>query len=216
MPGSRRSLGDYLEACSELLDRVDSGPVESLVSQLFAACQAGRFVFLCGNGGSGATATHVCEDLGKSTLSAGDIDNESAKRLRIISLTDNTPYILAWANDEGFDRVFVEQLKNLASPGDMLISFSGSGNSRNVLMATEWANTHGLTTWGVTGFSGGRLQEIVHCDIHVPSFDMGLVESVHLLVFHWVLDELYHRLHSVSDQAATREDVRPRIASALS
>jgi len=79
------------------------------------------------------------------------------KRLKVLSLTDNTPYILAWGNDEGFDRVFSEQLKNLGSAGDLLVAISGSGNSPNILRAVEWANAHGITTFGCTGFGGGKL-----------------------------------------------------------
>ena len=118
-------------------------------------------------------------------------------RLKVLSLTDNTPYILAWGNDEGFERIFVEQLKNFASPGDMLISISGSGNSPNVLRAVEWANSHQLTTWGVTGFDGGQLQQLANHNLHVDSDDMGLVESVHLVAFHWVLDDVYARINCV-------------------
>src|SRR5262249_42505653 len=110
------------------------------------------------------------------------------KRLRGLSLTDNTPYILAWANDEGFDRVFVEQLKNLASPGDLLIAISGSGNSANVLRAVEWANRNGVKTFGCTGFSGGKLRTLAQQGLHIALDDMGLVGSIHLTVFHWVGD----------------------------
>src|SRR6478735_8500018 len=119
---------------------------------------------------------------------------DSKKRDRILSLTDNTPYILAWGNDEGFDRVFVEQLKNLASPGDLLVAISGSGNSPNILRAVAWANEHGLTTFGCTGFSGGKLRTLAHHNLHVPLEDMGIVESIHLTAFHWVLDDLYRRI----------------------
>src|SRR5262249_35792070 len=118
------------------------------------------------------------------------------KRIRILSLTDNTPYILAWGNDEGFERVFVEQLKNLATPGDLLIAISGSGNSPNVLRAVDWANSHGLRTFGCTGFGGGKLRPLAQQNLHVPIEDMGIVESIHLTVFHWVVDDLYRRLSS--------------------
>src|SRR5262245_31093591 len=111
----------------------------------------------------------------KGTIDKRDYDNDAKRRLKILSLTDNTPYILAWANDEGYDRVFVEQLKNLASPGDLLIAISGSGNSPNVLRAVEWANAHGLGTFGLTGFSGGKLRELAHEGLHVPIADMGIV-----------------------------------------
>ena len=118
----------------------------------------------------------------------------SADGERVLSLTDNTPYILAWGNDEGFDRVFVEQLKNLARPGDLLIAISGSGNSPNVLRAVEWANQHGLTTFGCTGFSGGKLRKLAQKNLHVPLDDMGIVESIHLTAFHWVVDNLHARI----------------------
>ena len=87
-------------------------------------------MFVIGNGGSGSNASHFCEDLGKCTLRREDFDNDAKQRLRILSLTDNTPYILAWGNDEGFDRVFVEQFKNLASPGDLLVAISGRATAR--------------------------------------------------------------------------------------
>ena len=145
--------------------------------------------------------SHLCEDLGKSTLDRKDFTNDDAKRLKVLSLTDNTPYILAWGNDEGFDRVFVEQLKNLASPGDVLIAISGSGNSPNIVNAVEWANKHNLETWGITGYQGGTLQEIGQHNLHVPLDDMGMVESIHLLVFHWILNDVYARINSVGRYA---------------
>src|SRR5206468_4902093 len=97
---------------------------------------------------------------GKCTIPPKRLDDDAQPRLRILSLTDNTPYILAWANDEGFERVFAEQLKNLAGPGDLLIAISGSGNSPNILRAVEWANRNGLATFGLTGYSGGKLRPL--------------------------------------------------------
>src|SRR5207245_9014145 len=130
--------------------------------------QEGKFVFVIGNGGSGSNASHLCEDLGKCTLRREDFDNDRKKRLKILSLTDNTPYILAWANDEGFDRVFIEQLKNLGSPGDLLVAISGSGNSPNILRAVDWANRNGLKTIGCTGFDGGTHKTLATDVLHVP------------------------------------------------
>ena len=129
------------------------------------------------------------------------------KRLKVLSLTDNTPYILAWGNDEGFDRVFVEQLKNFASPDDVLIAISGSGNSANILRAVEWANAKSLRTWGITGYTGGTLQKIAKHNLHVPLDDMGMVESIHLIAFHWVLNDVYARINKVGrhgEKAARR------------
>lgn len=197
MLGTVLNPAEYLQRCAEEFEKLDLGQVERLSGDIFAAYEQGRFVFICGNGGSGSNSSHFCEDLGKSTLDPKDFTDDSVKRLRVLSLTDNTPYILAWGNDEGFDRIFVEQLKNFASPGDVLIAISGSGNSPNVLNAVEWANKHELTTWGVTGYSGGKLQSLAKNNLHVPLDDMGMVESIHLLLFHWVLNDVHARINRV-------------------
>lgn len=194
MLGAKLGVRDFLERAGQELLRIDPAEVQTLADSIHSCYLSGRFVFVAGNGGSGSNASHLCEDLGKGTLRRQDFDNDAKKRLRILSLTDNTPYILAWGNDEGFDRVFVEQLKNLAGPGDLLIAISGSGNSPNVLRAVDWANAHGLKTFGCTGFDGGKLRSLAQHGLHVPLDDMGLVESIHLTAFHWVVDDLYRRI----------------------
>jgi D-sedoheptulose 7-phosphate isomerase len=194
MLGAKLDARPFLERVSQELLRVDVTEIKALADAIYDCYQHNRFVFICGNGGSGSNASHFCEDLGKGTLRREDFENDNKKRLKVLSLTDNTPYILAWANDEGYDRVFVEQLKNLASPGDLLIAISGSGNSPNVLKAVEWANHRGLKTFGCTGFSGGKLRTLAQQSLHVPLDDMGIVESIHLTIFHWVLDHLYGRI----------------------
>src|SRR6266852_8656556 len=167
MLGIHLEVGPFLSRVSEQLARIDVAEVQALADAIWNCYRQERTVFLCGNGGSGSNASHFCEDLGKGSLRREDFDNDRKKRLRVISLTDNTPYILAWANDEGFDRVFVEQLKNLANPGDLLIAISGSGNSPNILRAVEWANRHGVTTFGCTGFTGGKLKGMAQKCFHV-------------------------------------------------
>ncbi len=194
MLGVKLDPRGFLERVAQELGRIDSGQVQALADAIYERYRQRRFVFVIGNGGSGSNASHFCEDLGKGTLRREDFDNDRKQRLRILSLTDNTPYILAWGNDEGFERVFVEQLKNLASPGDLLIAISGSGNSPNILRAVEWANRHELTTFGCTGFSGGKLRTLAHHNLHVPLDDMGIVESIHLTAFHWVVDNLHKRI----------------------
>ena len=186
----------YQSEISDLMGHVDPAEVEALIGALAHAYREGRFVFICGNGGSGANASHLCEDLGKGTLG----DFEGQKRLKVISLTDNTPYILAWANDQGYERIFVEQLKNLAQPGALLIAISGSGNSANVLRAVEYANTNGMHTFGITGFDGGRLRRIANRCLHVPSDDMGMVEAVHGVIFHHLIDVLYEAFGKTSTE----------------
>ncbi|MBS0264821.1 MAG: SIS domain-containing protein [Planctomycetes bacterium] len=197
MLGAELNPKEYLERCSEVFQTLDLSQLEGLASDMYAAWKNQKFVFVCGNGGSGSNASHFCADAGKNTLKREDFTNDQARRLKILSLTDNTPNILAWGNDEGFDRVFVEQLKNYGSSGDMLVAISGSGNSPNVLKAVEWANAHGITTWGVTGYDGGKLLKLATKSLHVPLWDMGMVECVHLTVFHWVLNDLYGRVNHV-------------------
>jgi D-sedoheptulose 7-phosphate isomerase len=195
MLGASLTVSQYLERTTAEFAGIELPAVERLAAEIHSAYEEGRFVFLCGNGGSGSTCSHICEDLAKSTLDRADFADPLRKRLKVLSLTDNTSAILAWANDEGFETVFVEQLKNLASADDMLITISGSGNSPNVLRATEWANHARLRTWGITGFDGGKLRDEAQESIHVPLEDMGLVESIHLLLFHWVLDDVHARIY---------------------
>lgn len=190
MLGATLGAKDYLDRVCREIQRLELRQVEGLSELIEQAYHAGRFVFIIGNGGSGANASHLCEDLAKCTLR----DFENQKRLRVLSLTDNTAGIMAWANDEGYDRIFLEQLKNLASPGDLLLAISGSGNSPNILKAVEWANRNGMTTVGLTGFGGGALRKLAQHNLHVAIDDMGIVESLHQVVFHWVIDDIYRRI----------------------
>src|SRR5262245_3071237 len=172
MLGIKLNPRQFLDRVGEELMKIDPAQVQDLADAIYACYEKRSTVFVIGNGGSGSNASHFCEDLGKCTLRREDFDNDKKKRLRILSLTDNTPYILAWANDDGFDRVFAEQLKNLANPGDLLIAISGSGNSPNILRAVDWANRNGLITYGCTGFSGGELKGMAHKVFHVHLDDM--------------------------------------------
>ena len=190
MLGAKLGISDYLTRVCQEIQRLDPAQVENVSELVEAAYDEGRFVFIIGNGGSGANASHLCEDLAKCTLR----DFENQKRLKVLSLTDNTPAILAWGNDEGYDLIFVEQLKNLASPGDLLLAISGSGNSPNILRAVDWANKHGMKTYGCTGFKGGQLKDLAQQNLHVDLDDMGIVESIHLTAFHWVVDNLHARV----------------------
>ena len=195
MIGTRMGAAEYLQRNAAELLRLDPAELQALADVMHAKYLTGNMIFVIGNGGSGSNASHFCEDVGKGTLKLPeDLTNDAKKRFRVLSLTDNSPYLLAWGNDEGFDRVFVEQLKNLASPGDLLIAISGSGNSKNVLSAVEWANRSKLATFGVTGFTGGQLRPLAQQGLHVPLDDMGVVETLHLAAFHWVVDDLHRRI----------------------
>src|SRR5262245_34530536 len=211
MLGAELNVGEYLDRCSEVFRTLDHRQIEGLAEDMFAAWERGKFVFVCGNGGSGSNASHFSADAGKNTLRREDFTNDRMRRLRILSLTDNTPNILAWGNDEGFDRVFVEQLKNLASPGDLLLAISGSGNSPNIINAVEWGNARGLSTWGITGYDGGRLIKAASKSLHVPLYDMGMVESVHLVVFHWILNDLFGRINRVGRYDDGTQKIKTRV-----
>lgn len=195
MLGAHLQVADYVERLKDELDRVNQKEMELWADLLYEAWDNGKFVFIIGNGGSGTTASHFAEDLGKSSLRQEDLADESKKRLKVLSLTDNQGWILALGNDVGYDQIFVQQLMNYGSAGDLVIAISGSGNSPNVLKAVDWANRHGLKTFGLTGFNGGKLRALAHNGLHVPLDDMGMVESIHLALFHWVLNDLFARIN---------------------
>jgi len=138
----------------------------------------------------------MSEDLGKSSLREEDLQDETKRRLKVLSLTDNMGWILALGNDLDYDQIFVQQLMNYGSAGDALIAISGSGNSQNVLNAVDWANRHGLKTFGLTGYNGGKLKTMQQDGLHVDLDDMGMVESIHLCLFHWVLNDVFARINS--------------------
>ena len=198
MLGASLSIREYLALVQRETGRIDAIAVEQLARSIFQRYCSGRFVYLIGNGGSGANASHVCEDLGKGTV----VNDQQTKRLKIVSLTDNTSYILAWANDTSYDRVFVEQLRNLGEPGDLLIAISGSGNSPNVLRAVEWANDNGIETFGVTGYFGGHLKQIAQRCLHIDFGDMGVVETLHMVAFHWVVGRVHQLVREYNQPLA--------------
>ena len=184
-----RSSRDYLKQVATLLDELPD-QCDRLVETLYRGFEQGRTVFLVGNGGSAANASHFGQDLAKGTLSS----MAATRRFRVVPLTDNIGYITALANDEGYDSVFEQQLRNLAAPGDLLVAISGSGNSPNVLRAVEYARSIGMTTIGVTGFDGGKLRAMADVRVHIPIEDMGMTEALHAVVFHAAMCFLRERL----------------------
>ena len=193
MLGTTLDAKAYLDRLRVELARVDAAAVERWADFVFEIWTRRSTLYLIGNGGSAAAASHLSVDLGKGTVAADNLRDESHRRLRVVSLTDNVPWITAVANDLDYEQVFVQQLMSAAMGGDALIAFSGSGNSPNVLAAVDWANRHGLRTFGVTGFDGGRLKELQQDGVHVDLDDMAMVESVHVSLFHWVVDDVYAR-----------------------
>lgn len=202
MLGAHLNSSEYVARLQEELAKIDLGELQRWSDQLFDAWDEDRFVYVLGNGGSATTATHISEDLGKSTLHESDLHDESKRRLKIMSLTDNLGWILAVGNDVGYEDIFVQQLMNYGRSGDIVIAISGSGNSPNVIKAVEWANRHQLVTFGLTGFDGGRLKQIQTDGLHVKLHDMGMVESIHLALFHWVLNDVFARINQVGRHAS--------------
>ncbi len=182
LSGSDRSdfLKSYKEKSLAALEKISENDVAQLIELLFAAREAGRQIFLCGNGGSAATASHFANDLGKGASWGHD------KRFRVLALTDNVSWMTALANDTDYSQIFVEQLKNYARPEDLLIAFSGSGNSPNVLEVVQWANQNSMLTAGITGRPGGKLGEMARYPVFVESSHMGHIEEGHFLIQHLV------------------------------
>jgi D-sedoheptulose 7-phosphate isomerase len=180
----KKIAAEYLYAFEELLHRVDLGAVERIARELGAARDRGATIYIAGNGGSAATASHWVNDLGKATKVGG------RSPMRVMSLSDNVSWITALANDEGYERVFSGQLENFAKEGDVLIVVSASGNSPNLLRAVETARERKLLTIGFLGFDGGALKNMVDEYLWIPTEKgaYGLVESSHSLLCHILTD----------------------------
>ena len=173
-------LKDYICRLRKTIDMLDLDGIQALSDMLITCSEKENTIFLCGNGGSAACASHIANDLAKLTIAPGK------KRFRVISLTDSIPLLTAWANDNGYEDCFVEPLKNLYREGDILIAISGSGNSKNVLKAVEYVNTNKGVTIGLTGGMGGRLESMARHVIRTGSDNMQIIEDIHVLVGHMV------------------------------
>lgn len=171
---------DYLTKTRNMAELLNPSDISLIIDLLETARINGQQIFVCGNGGSAATASHFAVDLGKGA----SLDRDP--RFKIICLNDCVPWITALGNDFSYDRVFVEQLKNFGNPSDVLITISGSGNSPNIIEAVTWGNDNGLITLGLTGRPGGKLGEIARRKIFVESSHMGRIEDGHSLILHAV------------------------------
>ncbi len=171
---------DYRKQLVETISQLDLSKVDSAIEWLKEARSKSRHIFICGNGGSASTASHFACDMVK-----GASYNREA-RFRIMALTDSLPTLTAYSNDVGYDCVFVEQLKNFAEPGDVLMAISGSGNSPNVLRAVEYANASGLKTVALTGRDGGKLAPLAQLNIQASVPHMGRIEDAHMIICHMI------------------------------
>jgi D-sedoheptulose 7-phosphate isomerase len=171
---------EYFQRLNTIIEQVDLNAVNRVFQQLRTARDRGSRVFIAGNGGSASTASHWVNDLGKNTKRSG------RDPFQVMCLSDNTSWLTALANDEGYDRVFVGQLENFAQPDDLLIVLTTSGNSPNLVRAVEFARSVGVKTIGFLGFDGGILKNLVDDAIWVKT-DKGqceLVEDAHMMLCH--------------------------------
>ena len=171
-------ITDYIEQVRTALSELPGDKIESIVEVLHKARVGGRRVFIFGNGGSAATASHFACDLNKGATCSGQ------PKFRAIALTDNIPLVSAWANDSAYEDIFTQQLENHVDAGDIVIGISGSGNSMNVVNALKLANSRGATTLALTGFDGGKVKDIAHLCLIVRNNSMEQVEDIHLLLEH--------------------------------
>ncbi|HUG89364.1 MAG TPA: SIS domain-containing protein [Planctomycetaceae bacterium] len=168
----------YLAALAELLPRLDAARLAQAIGWLRETRDTGRAIYVCGNGGSASIASQMVVDVVKGASFGRE------GRYRMLALCDSLSTLTAYANDEGYDTVFVEPLKNFARPGDVLLALSGSGNSPNVLRAVEYANSIGCRTIGLTTGEGGRLKDLVQLALTVPTSHMGRLEDCFFVATH--------------------------------
>ena len=184
-------LAAYASRLSDALARLDLRAVERLAGHLLACWREGRQVFLVGNGGSAANAMHLANDYVYA------MSKRIGSGLRAHALASNPAIVTCLANDEGYDSIYASQLLVMARPGDVLIAFSGSGNSPNVLRALETARAIGMTSYAVLGFTGGQAKALADVPIHVPVDDMQVAEDLQMAVGHMVMQWLSARRDSV-------------------
>ena len=168
----------YLSEVSATFGKLPVGGIAQVVELLEEARTRGKRVYIFGNGGSAATASHFASDLAKGAISKGK------PRIKAFALTDNVPLLSAWANDAAYESIFAEQLENFIEPGDIAVGISGSGNSPNVLNGVKVARGKGATIIGFIGFDGGKLKDLADIALIVPSHNMEQVEDIHLLLEH--------------------------------
>jgi D-sedoheptulose 7-phosphate isomerase len=198
----------YFEVLASTLRGLIPGSVDAIATELLQAYNSGRTIYLFGNGGSAATASHFACDLGKGTAKWIG----AQRRFRVFALTDNAPVMTAWANDSSYDEVFAEQLRNCVRPGDVAFAISGSGNSSNVITALKAANSAGARTVGLAGFEGGRMKGLCRSCLVVPSNNMEVIEDLHMAVCHCLSTILREAITDMHRGTATAAEAMARFS----
>jgi D-sedoheptulose 7-phosphate isomerase len=176
----------YISRLQRLLEKIDAGEVSKVAEVLLDAYEKGRGVFIIGNGGSAATASHFACDLVKT------VAKKTPLKFRVQSLTDNVPWMTAISNDASYEEVFIEQLEHCVEPGDVVVAISASGKSPSILRAVTYAREIGAMCIAFVGFEGGPLQQLSHLSLWVSCKEYGPVEDIHL-IFEHILTDLIRR-----------------------
>jgi len=190
----KKLIEEYLEKVKTTIDNLDRNEVGTFIQLLLKARDDDNTIFVMGNGGSGSTASHFMCDIAKSA-SLG-----KAKRFKVICLNDNNAIMMAYSNDMSYEDIFIEQLKNLFKKGDLVIGFSGSGNSKNVLKAIDYANKNGGVSVGVTGHSGGMLKKLAKYSVNANVNDMQVSEDIHMMLLHLTMQYFMRQVEGMSDK----------------
>ena len=192
----------YFETVIQTLNKVDTSSIQVMADTVLDCYEKGNTIFIFGNGGSGATASHVAGDFIKG------VSYGLEKRFKVICLNDNFSALAAISNDLSFEEIFVEQLKNFLKAGDLVVGLSGSGNSINIVKAFEYAKSKNAKTIALCGFSGGKIKTMADIAVHIPIANMEVTEDIHLVVFHTLKHELTKRLRGTNASMGTQYDER--------
>ena len=184
-------VNTYLEHEIDTLKALDVNEINAALNLLLETFEGGNTVFVFGNGGSSATASHFQNDFNKG------VSEHTEKKFNFLCLNDNVATVMAVANDIGFDEVFRFQLIGHMRPGDVVLAISGSGNSRNVINAVEYAKEQGAKVIGLTGFGGGKLKELSDVSLHVPVNSMQITEDIHMVFDHLMMSIFYRSLAGI-------------------
>jgi len=204
VPTEDSSYAEYLGELKGVIDQLPLAQLKQAADILFRAYENDRAIFLFGNGGSAALASHLATDLAKGTHFPGPPSMKNVRRMRVLALTDNTPLITAWSNDLDYDQVFAGQLENFVRARDVAFGISGSGNSPNVLRALELARRSGATTVGFAGFGGGKMKELLDCPVVINSQNMQQVEDAHVILSHLLFLDLKGRIEASAASVTTK------------
>lgn len=185
-------IKDYIDLESEILAKLNIDAIEAALLLLEECLEKGNTIYIFGNGGSSATASHFQNDFNKV------ISEHTAKKFNFVCLNDNVPTVMAVANDIGFEEIFRFQMKGKVSCGDVVMAISGSGNSPNVLRGVEYAKEQGCKVIGMTGYDGGKLMQLSDISLHAPVKSMQITEDIHMIFDHLMMSVFYKTMCGIN------------------